>query len=641
MSIRTLVGLVVHDLGGQSMTRARLHTSLVILVLAAVACSGEPEPPTVDQTSRRSLPAGDVVGLTGQYGNHAWKGIPYAEPPSGELRWRAPRAAPRWEGVREALATGEACPQFASVFSGEGRDAKGVMGDEDCLYLDVYAPRWEPGGVPSDDALRPVLVWIHGGGNSIGRAGFYDGGNLAATQDVIVVNINYRLGPFGWFRHASLREGVPEVDRSGNFGTLDHIRALEWVRENVAAFGGDPDNVTIFGESAGGRNVVALLVSPRAEGLFHRALVQSGGTYSASAAEAENFLDAAEAGDPHSSNEIVAKLLEQDGTAADREAAKAHLAGMSSAEIAAYLREKSHQEILAAYVDDVYSFQGMLRLPQVFADGTVLPDADATELLASGSYNRVPVILGTNRDENKLFMAFDPDQARWRFGMFPVAHDPDQYDAHSDALARAWKARAVDGLARLMVEAQGPTVYAYRWDWDEEPSLPILFDGPRMFGAAHGLEIAFFFGHFDMGPDSGSTLFGRGSAEGRELLSAQMMSYLSEFAYTGAPGRGRSGELAEWVAWDASRPDAPKYVVFDTPADGGVRMSSDTYTMDRVVAEVVADARFPTTRDRCATLRQLTEWGNLTRSQYASAGSSVCVEYAYEAYPWRDVAAGE
>ena len=122
------------------------------------------------------------------------------------------------------------------------------------------------------------MVWIHGGGNSVGHAGFYDGGNLATRENVVVVAINYRLGPFGWFRHAALRgdDTTPE-ERSGNFGDLDPIRALEWVRDNVAAFGGDPGNVTVFGESAGGRNVLALLVAPAARGLFHRAIVQSGG----------------------------------------------------------------------------------------------------------------------------------------------------------------------------------------------------------------------------------------------------------------------------------------------------------------------------------------------------------------------------
>jgi para-nitrobenzyl esterase len=139
-------------------------------------------------------------------------------------------------------------------------------GAEDCLYLNVWAPSFAAGEVPSGGARLPVMVWIHGGGNSVGHGGFYDGSNLASTENVLVLTANYRLGPLGWFRHAALRgEGTTAAERSGNFTTLDLVRVLEWVRENAAAFGGDPDNVTIFGESAGGTNVVTLLVSPLRE----------------------------------------------------------------------------------------------------------------------------------------------------------------------------------------------------------------------------------------------------------------------------------------------------------------------------------------------------------------------------------------
>ena len=166
----------------------RAALALLALATMTAACGG-PAPPNVDATSRRALPSGDVVGFTGPYGSHVWRGIPYAAPPVGPLRWRAPQPPPRWEGVREALATGNACPQFASPFAGEGRGAKGIVGDEDCLYLDVYAPRAEPGEVVAGERGLPVMLWIHGGGNSIGRAGFYDGGHLAATHDVVVVAI--------------------------------------------------------------------------------------------------------------------------------------------------------------------------------------------------------------------------------------------------------------------------------------------------------------------------------------------------------------------------------------------------------------------------------------------------------------------
>jgi para-nitrobenzyl esterase len=166
------------------------------------------------------------------------------------------------------------------------------------------------------------MLWIHGGGNSIGRAGFYDGGNLAATHGVVVVAINYRLGPFGWFRHAALRAGAKsDAERSGNFGTLDTIRALEWVRENIAAFGGDPGNVTIFGESAGGRNVVtSCSLSPGTLPPRHRA--EAAGCRGATTEQAERFSDADPPGHPYS-NKIIPPLLARDGTASDRPVARA------------------------------------------------------------------------------------------------------------------------------------------------------------------------------------------------------------------------------------------------------------------------------------------------------------------------------
>jgi para-nitrobenzyl esterase len=615
---------------------ARFPTGLLALVLAA-ACAREGAP-SADPTSRRNLAAGEVVGFSGRYGSHAWLGLPFAEAPVGELRWRAPRPAARWQGVHEALATGEACPQYASVYAGAARGETGVIGSEDCLTLDVWAPRFEPDELPAANERLPVMVWIHGGGHSIGRAGFYDGGNLAVTHDVVVVAVQYRLGPLGWLRHAALRQGASPEEASGNFAVLDLIRALEWVRENVAGFGGDPHNVTVFGESAGGSNVLTLLLARRAEGLFQRAILQSPGFDASTTANAENFRDHVEPGSPHSANELFAQLLVNAGEAKDREEARARLARMPLGEVEAWLRAKPPAELLAGYTEQAH---GMLFFPTVFQDGVLLPREEPIAALERGDYNRVPVILGTNRDENKLFMAFDPRHARWRLGLFPSPHDPARYQAESEAMARAWKARAVDEPARTMRVVQGPSVYAYRWDWDEEPSLPGLYDGGFVIGASHGLEIAFVFGHWDLGPES-RNLFVPWNRSGREALSAAMMSYWAEFAHSGSPGRGRADELPEWKAWDPDGPVTPKYAVLDTPGAGPVlRMASDTWSMDRVVAETLADPRLAEPPQRCGVLRALAAWEYLSRADYASAGEGACAAYAFEAYPWTDVARRE
>ncbi len=603
------------------MLRLLLATSMLL------GCGEAAMPPQPDPTSERSLPAGDVVGFTGAYGSHVWRGIPYAEPPVGALRWREPRPSTRWGGTHRALASG-ACPQFASVLGGAARGETGIVGDEDCLTLDVFAPRYGPDAVPRDEARLPVLFWIHGG-PTFGRAGFYDGGNLVATEEVVVVAINYRSGPFGWFHHASLREGaIGAAERSGNFALLDWVRALEWVRDNVSGFGGDPGRVTIIGEGFGAWSVGSLLLSPLAEGLFHRAILHSNPGWGAStAAAAESWVDDPEPGHPNSSNEILATLLVRDGTATDRASAKAHAAAMTDAEIEAYLRGKSMREVLGAHVDEPDAHGGGYEIPGPVRDGVALPAESPLVTLAGDAYNRVPVLLGTTRDEKKLVQALDPAFVRWRFGLFPYALDPARYEAEAEHHARACKASSVDAPARAMRAGGAEAVYAFRFDWDEEPHVPLLYDGPLLLGAAHGLIGPFVFGHFEMGPQT-SFIFGRGSREAREALAAEMMSYWSVFADTGSPGSGRRDELPEWEAW-APADGAPKYLVLDTPTGGGLRMASDAPTVEEVIEGLMEDPRLREPWQRCATL---VPWGCVSDAQYAAVDA--CRSHPRQAFPW-------
>ena len=212
---------------GRSGRRTRETARLLLLLLPSiaffVACSGEPAATqrVVNDASKRSLPAGDVVGYIGTYGSHVWEGLPFSEPPVDDLRFRSPLPARPWSGTRAAIAFGSPCPQFASPFAGIVDQEPGTFaGEEDCLYLNVYAPVMTPEQVPVAGNRLPVMFWIHDGGNTVGHASFYDGGNLAARQNVIIVSINYRLGPLGWFRHDSLRAGARDVaEASGNFGT--------------------------------------------------------------------------------------------------------------------------------------------------------------------------------------------------------------------------------------------------------------------------------------------------------------------------------------------------------------------------------------------------------------------------------------
>jgi len=605
---------------------------LIFLVSCLAACRA-PRPWSIahpDPATLRHTPSGDVEGGAGLDGSQAWLGLPFAAPPVGPLRWRVPQAAKPWPGIREALDFSEACPQFATPLGGaEGRTGQ-VVGSEDCLYLNVWAPPFAPGEVPTGRNRLPVMLWIHGGGNSIGRSAFYDGGHLAAAEHVIVVSVQYRLGPLGWLRHRSVRsEAADDAERSGNFGTLDLIRALQWVRDDIAAFGGDPGDVTIFGESAGGQDVYSLLVSPLAKGLFQRAIVESGGLSVTTAEGAENFTDDASPGDKNSSNEMIARLLVRDGRAPDRAGAKVVLASMSDGEVATYLRGQSPRELLEAYPGN--RALGMIDMPLVIRDGTVLPRGDwLTRLGTPGGWNQVPVIVGTNRDEAKLFLFLDPHRVRRVLGIFPRYVDEPSYQAAGEWLSRAWKAAGVDGPAAAMVRSGDRQVYAYRFDWRGEGRVAGA-DLSKMIGAAHGLEVPSVFGHFELGR-LGDLLFPRRGAPGRRALSEAMMADWAAFAREGTPGNHGG---APWLPWDESGPGAPKFLVLNVPEAGGLHMSDAAESLPAIIAGIDADPRLPTERDRCLLFHEMARrLRGLTRASYPTAGAHGCADYPFDAYPW-------
>ena len=575
---------------------------LASLTLVLIGCQrGVDEvAPAAAADSTRTLAEGAVVGFVGPYGEHVWRGIPYAAPPVGAWRWRAPRPPSAWRGTREALLTAPVCPQLPSLFGGvEATDHDRPVGQEDCLYLNVFAPRFAPEAVPRGGARLPVMVWIHGGGNVVGHAGRYEGGKLATDTKTIVIAINYRLGPLGWFRHTALRaDGESEADRSGNYGTLDMIQALAWVHANVAAFGGDPDAVTIFGQSAGARDVFSLLLAPPARGLFQRAIVQSGATHTLPVEDAENLVDESPPGHRNSSGEIVLRSLH----APTRMDAKRRLAAMSQADVARTLRGMPAADLLGLY--RLESQEGLVDVPQLFRDGAVLPAADPLEALRRGEYQRVPTIFGTTKDENKLFLALNPDFT-WRLlGLVPVVRDPVRYAATARHLSLQWKVRGADRPASLMAAVQGPTVWTYRFDWDEEPTALGVVDVSTLIGAAHGLEIPFVFGHWDLGRES-KRLFSAANEAGRLVLSRQMMAYWTAFASTGDPNGAAEHELPRWEPF--TLPEA-RFLVFDTPAGGGVRMDHGLVTSDAVLAGVASDPALATDEAKCDVYRRIIEW---------------------------------
>ena len=539
--------------------------------LFIASCASEPpEPPTADASTARTVTGGDIIGyVDAETGAQVWQGVPFAAAPQGDLRWRAPRPVEAWEGTREALSHPAMCPQITNALNAEatGAEPGQLVGSEDCLKLDVYAPA----GAGPDDADRPVMVWIHGGANVWGSASQYDGAQLASDQDVVVVVIQYRLGPLGFFAHPDLSaEAESEADAAANFALLDQIAALEWVRENAAQFGGDAGNVTIFGESAGGHNVAGLMASSRAEGLFHRAVIQSGSFVSTPLGEAR------------SDGEFSAVA------AAERFAGE--YAGPAA------IRGASLQAIY-----DAYAGEGLRDgLPRMIEDGVTIPDSPLSEAFSSpDAFNAVPVITGTNKDELKLFNILDDSLTHRWFGVIIRVQDQAFFDILSDYQSRLWRVMAVDRPATRMVEGGHDQVFAYRFDWDEGGSM-VFMDMSELLGAAHAMEIPFVFNHFDFFGRLDRALFNDRNADGRQAVADAMGAYWAHFARTGDPNAAGG---PDWPAW---REDGV-LMRFDTPADGGVEVITGTDSVARIGADLAADDRLSPDQ-RCRIRERLVFW---------------------------------
>jgi len=577
-------------------------------------------PGVASSETLRQLENGELIGFETDNGTHAWLGIPYAQPPLAELRWKAPRPAASWSQQLQALDFGSDC-------------AQGSEGSEDCLYLNVWAPDGADAGKP-----LPVMFWIHGGGNTSGSGSSvsYNGAKLAGRHDVVVVTINYRLGPFGWFRHPALSTDSPE-DNSGNYGTLDIIEALRWVRNNIHVFGGDAGNVTIFGESAGGYNVLTMLASPLAKGLFHRAIVQSGGLEITSVTMAENYRDDAIAGSALSSREVVNKLLVIDGLVADRSAAKQRQETMGAAAIASYILGKSTDQIFAAYQyrhvsdgsDD--SKTAHAGSPDILGDGFVLPKDMANAELFSDTahYNAVPIILGTNRDEATLFNMFNDAYVNTVLGFVPLGFkDEAGYLRVTRYGSDLWKLDGVDSLASQMKEAQGDKVFAYRWDVDDLRHIGII-DLQKLLGASHGMEVPFVFGNLT---NSLKIYYQHLITPENVRVSDSMMSYWTQFAYTGDPGKGRSGEEVAWTGWQNGDLNQKRLLIFDSELDQGIRMSSERITTASLKARFLSDKSFTDQQQYCEAYLGLfpdntssSKKNRFIKSEFASLGQGGCI----------------
>ncbi|HEX2466275.1 MAG TPA: carboxylesterase/lipase family protein [Thermoanaerobaculia bacterium] len=494
-----------------SRPKARWWTlCLLSLLLSGIAAAATTAPVRLDS----GLLEGDLLDAAS--GLRVFRGIPYAAPPVGDLRWRPPQRVAAWEGVRAAKEFGAICPQppMLAAMTGETLPPS----NEDCLYLNVWT-------AARADAALPVMVWIHGGGLSLGwsQQAVYDGAAFAG-RGVVLVSINYRLGPLGFL-------SLPELSResehrsSGNYGFLDQVAALEWVQRNVAAFGGDPNNVTIFGESAGGTSVHALLTSPRAAGLYHRAIAESPWITESNIAplrQASPFGPSAE---------------DQGATWASRLVA----AGGDSS--LAALRRIPAAEIIAK---SNLGFQ-----PLIAIDGWFMPE-NGERTFAAGKGTKVPLIAGSNTDEGTMFQSglgygtvsayrdglskIYGDQAQAVLALYPASSDQELSTTLNRYLTDTWFLRATRGMLLGAARAGAPT-YQYHFTLRSR-AVPA-------WGAHHAAELGFVFNN--PAGFGGATPVPEWNEAERRLADA-MIGYWVQFATTGDPNRDG---LPVWPKFDA------------------------------------------------------------------------------------------
>jgi para-nitrobenzyl esterase len=464
-----------------------------------------------------------------------FSGVPYAAPPVGKLRWRAPRPVRPWPDVRDASTHAPPCRQAPGEFE---------PSSEDCLYLNVTAPR-------SDSGPKPVMVWLHGGGNFGGTGNEVDPRRMATSGDVMVVTVNYRLGVFGFFGHPGLAD-------SGSFGLLDQQAALRWVRANAAAFGGDPRNVTLFGESAGGIDSCAQLTSPRAHGLFDKVILQSGSCSFPGWTIGPGFTTPTPGARSYwpSRQDVVAS-----GAAAAME-----LGCPAAPNTLRCLRELPAEALLGRMTEFGAPASGTTTLP-----------LDPGDAVPTGAFPTMPVLTGHTRDEARFVTAWSelPDLpiTEERFHtLTEQAFGPDAEQVRQrypltdyDSPALTWATLDTDRSmvcpqlrdARVFA-ARAPT-YAYEFADRTAPPYAPVPPGSMPDGAGHAAELTYLLDIAGKPVDWNGNLVPH--TELQEALAATMIDYWTQFAHTGDPNENAP-------RWEPMDPDAPRSQQFRTGADG-------------------------------------------------------------------------
>ena len=532
-----------------------------------------------------STSSGDVMGSK-KKNVIIYEDIPYAKPPLGFLRWKAPRniSVP----VEIFPKENNFCIQRPSNLGGvDGEEF--YVGSEDCLYLDITVPN------NKTNQKLPVMFWIHGGGNTSGLKDLYDFSKMVSKHDVIIVRINYRLGPLGWFTHPAIQSFQQGEDKTSNFGTLDIIMALKWVNKNISQFGGDSKNVTIFGESAGGHNVLSLLASKKAKGLFHKAISMSGYTTSISIDDAYKPVEESSTS-KSSSSKVLKNLLK-----------KYDLTNYQGNNINEQIREL----LLTVPIEDFFAIYAERasydELPLTTADGIVIPKIGLKKALTKKEHvNIVPTIAGSNRDEVKLWLATARYFVDLNYSLLGSIlripkvdlSDEASFEAFNYYRSSAWKIRGVDDPLKSLSIAGNNTLYAYRYDWDDHRKH-VIADFKKLVGAAHATEIPLLTGNMNLvGGYPLSDLIYPPSISKR-YTSKNMMKFWTNFAKNGTPGKSTNA-----VIWEPYQniDNVSNYLVIDKKKN--LMMVSDESSYQSLINQLVLDNRV-SDLEKCVILFQM------------------------------------
>ena len=532
------------------------YSIAIFILLVTASCSTISNFNETDKDIVVKSQSGNYLGIEAT-DLYVFKGIPYAEPPVGDLRWRAPRDVEYLDAIIDATEFKNECVQPKDNSSIFNRNLS--TGDEDCLYLNIYVPK-------NQNSLNknkfPVMYWIHGGSNIWGAGSDYDFSNLATSQQVIVVTINYRLGLFGWFASPFFAETGEDLDKSYNFGHLDIIKGLEWVNQNISSFGGDKNNVTIFGESAGGSNTLTMIASPLAEGLFHKAISQSGYVSSYSAEYAESISEL-------SSKNIFAEDIK-------------YLT--DSNEIVDYLQGLTQTEVYEKYIATAEKYVYPIT-PITMRDGIVVPKEGVYKALEKADPDLI-VVAGTNKDEMNYWFV---NSEYFYDTSFEIRRTLKRSEANlrswNKYRSAIWRYKGAEEPLRRMSKSND-NLYSYRLDWDEEDD-GIFGDYSLFVGAAHGIDVPFISNSFDMEQIPWyikNILFPESSAEGRDALSSLMMRYWGNIAKYGDPNVFVSQKWEKFTANDN------QMIILDNPEDPNFGMVTNPVVPKTLLKEIESDS---------------------------------------------------